>query len=82
MHDAASGKFYFWNTETQATAWELPAEQAEAAPAAAPATAAAVALDDAALSNDDLVQLFVDYILTPQAKFDCTRHCLPRGDGG
>jgi hypothetical protein len=58
VRDAQTERDYFWNTETNETAWELPA-QAAAEPAACEG-----------LSNEELDTLFVDYILTPAAKFD------------
>lgn len=61
VNDAASGRDYFWNPATGVTAWELPDEAT---------TATAVPAPDDGLSNAELETLFMDYILTPEAKFD------------
>ena len=61
VRDPQTERDYWWNTATNETAWEKPAE-------AAPQPLSAEA--DAGLSNEALDTLFIDYILTPQAKFD------------
>jgi hypothetical protein len=55
VRDAETQRDYYWHTVTNQTAWELPAEAATVEPG---------------LTNEALDTLFVDYILTPQAKFD------------
>ena len=56
--DASSGRDYFWNKSTGETAWEVPVSAPNAAATAGHA------------SNEALLELFLEYILTPAAKFD------------
>ena len=67
--DAASGRDYFWDAASGETAWELPGAAPGAAVDVVPAASATDA-DAAGLSNEALLVLFTDYILTPKARFD------------
>jgi hypothetical protein len=83
VHDAVSGKDYFWDTVTGQTAWELPGNAAADAPAAVAAAAPQPAAA-AGLTNEALETLFLDYILTPGVRRGaCECHgaalCAPSG---
>jgi WW domain len=62
--DAASGQTYYWHSETRETRWHAPHPAPSASPSASPGA------QPSGESNEALLQLFLDYILTPQAKFD------------
>ena len=58
--DVASGQTYYWHPETRETRWAAPP----------PAPSASADAPPSGESNEALLVLFLDYILTPQEKFD------------